>query len=92
MRKCRLKLIGGLGGPLPGGYAYIAAECTLQWPHGPTTKARAIIDTGAGRSWIDSGSLPPKSVPAEQNIPAMGALGQKSTHFGYAVDILAIRI
>jgi len=81
------RLIDGLGGPAMGARAFVAADCEVDWHDKTTSRLVALIDTGAGRSWIDADSAP-SCPPNEFDIPARSAFGGATTHVGYSGNVI----
>lgn len=82
-----LRLVGGDGGPAMGRRAFVAADCAIIWNDQTISKLVALVDTGAGRSWIDV-DLAPKCVPNEFDIPALSAFGSQTSHVGYKGNVI----
>lgn len=70
-----------------GRLAFVAADCTIAWRDQTKSKLVALVDTGAGRSWIDA-EYAPKCSPDEFEIPARAAFGEQTSHVGYRGNVL----
>ncbi len=81
------RLLGGLGGPAMGRHAFVAADCEIDWKDKTTTKLVALVDTGAGRSWIDIDHAP-HCLPDEIDIPARSVFGEETKHLGYMGNVV----